>query len=155
MSLRLSHAEWAMEWWKLAVDCNYDLRQRVQNAHQIDVRPVVKKNVEIPKLLAVTDAKSLFDTVNKESYSHTERRAALEVAVIRDSLNILSGQIRWIPHSMNAAYCLTKLGANAQAMIALLASGWLQLKSEDGILEERRQYREDTGKACPRPHRRL
>eukprot|EP00971_Amphidinium_carterae_P166048 3291112-Amphidinium_carterae.3 len=89
----------------------------------------------------------------KESYSHTERRAALELAVIRDSLRLLNGQIRWVPHAMNAADSMTKLGANAQAMIDLLRSSWLTLRSEEGILEERKRYREDTGKACPRPHR--
>eukprot|EP00971_Amphidinium_carterae_P334503 6469826-Amphidinium_carterae.1 len=58
MSMGLSHAEWAMEWWKLATDCNYDLRQRLQDSHQIEIKPVVRSTVAVvPQLLAVTDAK--------------------------------------------------------------------------------------------------
>eukprot|EP00971_Amphidinium_carterae_P275240 5461122-Amphidinium_carterae.1 len=50
------------------------LRQRKQNPHDIEVKSIVKGcSTPSPQLLAVTDAKSLYDTVNKESYSHTER----------------------------------------------------------------------------------
>eukprot|EP00971_Amphidinium_carterae_P046008 905357-Amphidinium_carterae.2 len=156
MSMGLSHAEWAMEWWKLATDCQYDLRQRTQNPHDIEVKALMHDpGAKPPKLLAVTDAKSLFDTVNKESYSHTERRAALEVSVIRDSLKLLEGQIRWVPHALNAADSMTKLGANAQSMVRLLEGGCLQLRSEESVLAERKQFREETGRQCPRPHRKM
>eukprot|EP00971_Amphidinium_carterae_P340101 6478282-Amphidinium_carterae.4 len=154
MSMGLSHAEWAMELWKLATDCNYDLRQRTQNPHDIEIKALIHDpSAEPPKLLAVTDAKSLYDTVNKESYSHTERRAALEVSVIRDSLKLLEGQIRWVPHALNAADSMTKLGANAQSMVRLLAEGQLCLRAEESILAERKQFRAETGRQCPRPHR--
>eukprot|EP00971_Amphidinium_carterae_P178816 3546775-Amphidinium_carterae.2 len=102
-----------------------------------------------------TDAKSLFDTVGKESYSHTERRAALEVSVIRDSLKLLEGQIRWVPHALNAADSMTKIGANSQSMVRLLEEGWLQLRSEENVLAERKKFREETGRQCPRPHRKM
>ena len=46
---------------------------------------------------AVTDAKSLYDAVIKEQFSAQEKRAALEVCVIRDSLKALNGQMRWVP----------------------------------------------------------
>eukprot|EP00971_Amphidinium_carterae_P239846 4761634-Amphidinium_carterae.4 len=148
----LSHVEWAMEWWKMATDCHYDQRQRRQDPHDIEVKSIIKEvNAPTPQLLAVTDAKSHYDTVNKESYSHTERRAALEVAVIRDSLKLLCGQIGWVPHALNAADSMTKIGANSQSMIELLTRGWIQLKSEESVLAERRQFREEHGRACPRP----
>ena len=40
-------------------------------------------------LAAVTDAKSLYDNLVREQYSGAEKRAALEMCVIKDSLDSL------------------------------------------------------------------
>ena len=56
-----------------------------------------------PAAIAVIDAKSLYDAFNSEQTMQEDRRAALEIVVIRDDFAILNGRIRWIPHSLNPA----------------------------------------------------
>ena len=52
-----------------------------------------------PAAIAVADAKSLFDALHSEQASGEDDRAALEVAIIQDSLARLQGRIRWVPHN--------------------------------------------------------
>ena len=44
----------------------------------------------------VTDAKSLYDSMMQEQYTGAEKRAALEICVIKDSLDSLGGIGRWV-----------------------------------------------------------
>eukprot|EP00973_Karenia_brevis_P025710 3546436-Karenia_brevis.AAC.1 len=57
-------------------------------------------------LASITDAKSLYDNLIQEQYTGAENRAALEICVIRDSLESLGGEARWIPDNRNPADCL-------------------------------------------------
>jgi hypothetical protein len=89
-----------------------------------------------PDALAVMDAKSLFDSLNSEQTLSEDRRAALEVAVIRDDMAILHGKSRWIPHNFNPADCLTKAeGAHSEPLFQLLKTGTLCLADEASVLE--------------------
>eukprot|EP00959_Pyramimonas_sp_CCMP1952_P472663 9500409-Pyramimonas_sp.AAC.1 len=46
--------------------------------------------------LAVVDAKSVFDTLSRNSAgSRADRRNAVELAVIRDSLAAVGSRVRW------------------------------------------------------------
>ena len=64
-------------------------------------------------IAAITDATSLYENLVREQYSGTEKRSALEICVIRDSLESLGGSARWVPHEQNPVDCMTKLKGNA------------------------------------------
>eukprot|EP00959_Pyramimonas_sp_CCMP1952_P375080 7855141-Pyramimonas_sp.AAC.1 len=58
--------------------------------------------------LAVVDAKSAFDTLSRNAAgSRADRRNAIELAVIRDSLAATGSQVRWLPHGRMPADPLT------------------------------------------------
>eukprot|EP00959_Pyramimonas_sp_CCMP1952_P357786 7491002-Pyramimonas_sp.AAC.1 len=60
--------------------------------------------------LSIVDAKSVFDTLSKNSAgSRADRRNAIEMAVVRDSLSSVGSQIRWLPHGLMPADPLTKV----------------------------------------------
>ena len=68
-------------------------------------------------MAAITDAKSLYDNLTREQYSGAEKRSALEICVIRDSLASLGGAARWVPHEENPVDCMTKLKGNTSRML--------------------------------------
>ena len=101
----------------------------------------------------VTDAKSLYDALHQQQFTGAEKRAALEICVIRDSLQSLGGQAKWVPHEHNPADCLTKLAGNAAPLLALMRRSTYKLVAEEEELEKRKQYRENIGKKNPRPNK--
>ena len=58
---------------------------------------------------SVTDAKSLFDAIAKESTnSRQDRRTAIEIAIILDAIRNSGSSVRWSPHPKMVADVLTK-----------------------------------------------
>ncbi|CAK9069062.1 Protein SENSITIVITY TO RED LIGHT REDUCED 1 [Durusdinium trenchii] len=57
----------------------------------------------------ITDAKSLYDTIQKESpSSRQDRRTAIEIAIILNSIKKADTIVRWAPHPRMVADVLTK-----------------------------------------------
>eukprot|EP00971_Amphidinium_carterae_P343812 6483814-Amphidinium_carterae.1 len=47
----------------------------------------------------VTDAKALFDSLQKEaSASHQDRRAAVDLSIIQESITRAGAHLKWVPH---------------------------------------------------------
>ena len=60
--------------------------------------------------LHVVDAKAVFDTLQKEAAgSRQDRRAAVDLAIIQESLLQAGARMKWVPHSKMLADPLTKL----------------------------------------------
>ena len=81
--------------------------------------------------LAVTDAKSLYDSLRKTARGK-ESRVALAVAEIRQSLAACSATPRWVPHNVQICDPLTKTfsKANVQPILGLLKTGTYHMASE-------------------------
>lgn len=153
ISFGLAAAEWAASFLKLCVDCHYKLTDRDEVNKDIQITSLMRyPEEEKIDLLAITDAKSLFDNLIREATSSQEKRAALEICVARESLLALGGKMRWIPHEENFTDPLTKLAGNKQSLYKYLREATLLLKDEAAELEQRKLYRERTGKANPRPN---
>jgi len=153
MSEALADAEWVASWIGLCKDLNYDLRKRHLLNREIKIASLTTchEHTEFD-ISTITDAKSLYDNLMQEQYTGAEQRAALEICVIRDSLDALGGNARWIPHDHNPADCLTKLKGNVEPLLKLLRDGSYQLVAEQDEMAQRKHYRETTGKKNPRPN---
>ena len=93
-----------------------------------------------PEVIAIADAKSLFDTVKNEQAQGEDDRSALEVAIIQESLAKLRGRIRWVLHNFNPADALTKVGnAHEEPMMNLLRSNTLTIEQEEEVLSRGKQ----------------
>ncbi|CAE7655781.1 GIP [Symbiodinium sp. CCMP2592] len=93
-----------------------------------------------PLSVAVVDAKSLFDASIADQSTGEDDRAALEVAIIKDSLAKLRGRLRWVPHNTNPADHLTKaVGAHEQPLMDLMLSGKYRIEQEHEVLERGKQ----------------
>ena len=149
----LADSEWVASCIGLCKDLEYDLRKRHLLNREIKIASLTTchDNSELD-LASITDAKSLLDNLMQVQYTGAEKRAALEICVIRDSLESLGGRARWVPHDRNPADCLTKLKGNVDSLLKLMREGSYILVDEVDEMAQRRAYRDATGKKNPRPN---
>ena len=57
----------------------------------------------------VTDAKSVYDSYHRESMSSVDKRSGLEIRVVKEQLQSLGGQLRWVSSERQLADGLTKM----------------------------------------------
>ena len=98
---------------------------------------------EDPLTIAVIDAKSVFDSTAspEQQYQGEDDRAALEAAIIHESLSRLQARLRWIPHNRNPADGLTKMPSQAhmQPLVELISSHTFSIQAEEAELASGRQ----------------
>ena len=152
MSDALADAEWCASWIGLAKSLEYDLRKRDTLNREFKIQSIMTEKETGLDAAAVTDAKSLYDNLTREQFSGAEKRAALEICVIRDSLDSLGGSAHWVPHEENPVDCMTKLKGNASRMLELMRTGRYRLTEEAVEMTKRKEFREKTGKRNPRPN---
>ena len=95
-----------------------------------------------PKLkecLAITDAKSLYDSMLKEAKGK-EPRVALAVGEIKQGLAAIGASPRWVPHNTMIVDGFTKelSKSNLQPLIAVMKAGTYKMKGE----HDEKVYRE-------------
>ena len=92
--------------------------------------------------LAVVDAKSLYDHLSKETCGHTaDRRTAIEMQIIRQTLGELNASIRWIDHNRMLVDVLTKMGGNSEPLHRVLSTGQWSIVAEAQEIELRKKQR--------------
>ncbi|CAK0864783.1 unnamed protein product, partial [Prorocentrum cordatum] len=92
--------------------------------------------------LSVVDAKGIYDTLSKlTAGSKSDRRAAIDLAVVRTSMEKIGSAIRWMPHPLMPVDCMTKsdLAKTNAAQLTMLKSGMLRLSAEESAIQERKE----------------
>ena len=78
------------------------MRKRHELNREIQISAVIlEPNSALKDSLPVTDAKSMYVNLTREQYTGAEKWAALEVCVIRNSLDSMNGVSRWVTHEEN------------------------------------------------------
>ena len=78
--------------------------------------------------VGIVDAKSLYDHLSKETVGITsDKRTALEMQVIRQTLSETGTNVKWVPHPSMIVDALTKRHGNLSPLIELLESGVMNL----------------------------
>ena len=95
----------------------------------------------------VTDAKSVYDALTNSTgvSSSTDKRTAIDLAIIREYLRRHNGCIRWIDGTVQLADSLTKYMA-ADFLRSVLSRGSYQLRAEYDTLNLRQQARAEKQK---------
>eukprot|EP00971_Amphidinium_carterae_P333291 6467958-Amphidinium_carterae.4 len=96
----------------------------------------------------VTDAKSLYDQLGKESGTKgREPRLALAAAECREALALLGLKPRWAPHNTCAVDSLTKAWskAHAEPLLKLMQEGIFRLGPEAEALQSRQEEKSTWG----------
>ena len=90
---------------------------------------------ELPKLLTICDAKSLYDHLHSETAGCTaDHRTAIEMQIIRSSLDAQDGDGRWVDHSGMNADAITKKGGNAPSLQTRMRTGRICITEETASL---------------------
>lgn len=93
-----------------------------------------------PNAVIIMDAKSLFDALNSDQCSGEDDRSALEIAIIKESMSVVGGRARWLPHNLNPSDALTKLdGAHTEPLLRMLQSNHLRIEEEADVLQRGKQ----------------
>ena len=98
----------------------------------------------------ITDAKSLYDAVVKQSpASRQDRRTAVEMSIIVETMREAQGVLRWSPHPKMPADVLTKddLSKSNGALESVLKSSHLGLWNEEEELKLRREDPSSKGRS--------
>eukprot|EP00971_Amphidinium_carterae_P263411 5226255-Amphidinium_carterae.1 len=83
--------------------------------------------------------------VIKNGVGHSDRKASLDIQVIKTQLLHMHAVLRWIPHDSNVADAFTKLHGNAEPLLSLLDKGYITLIDEEAELSRRKEWREEHG----------
>eukprot|EP00969_Alexandrium_andersonii_P035759 1566843-Alexandrium_andersonii.AAC.1 len=74
-------------------------RQRSRKHGLLSAGRTRERGHELAALLSVCDAKSLYDHLNSETAGcSADRRTAIEIQIIRASLDAQDGEVRWVDH---------------------------------------------------------
>jgi len=94
--------------------------------------------------MVLTDCKSLYDhLLSPSSPTLDDRRTAIDIAILRDSIARMQATLRWIPTDRMIADALTKESPEAFDLIrACIRSSAYQVSPEARILELRSQERD-------------
>ena len=125
MSRGLSELMWAVTVFQELVDPHFDMKEWQQHlknqrmeSHASAGSPEELKN------LAITDARSIFDHLTKESSGYAaDKRTAIEMQVIQQHLCESGARAKWVPNPAMIADVLTKRGGNSERLSDLLDSG--------------------------------
>ena len=137
MSKGLSELAWTVTVFNEIVNPSFELKNWEDEIKRRRLHVLTKSNAEerLRKGLSVVDAKSLFDHLVKETIGTTaDRRTAIEMQVIRQSLAETGTQVKWVPHTKMAMDCLTKRHGNRVPLLEFLDTGILNFMPERSTL---------------------
>lgn len=100
-----------------------------------------KSDKTLKESLAIVDAKSLFDYLSKETVGGQDKRTAIEVQIIREDLNAIAAEVRWVDHPAMLADGMAKLKGSNGALYRVLETGMFSIQEEAEHLKARQEAR--------------
>ena len=95
--------------------------------------------MRLPKILSIGDAKSFYDHLRTEtSGGANDRRTAIDIQIIRSSMEAQGATVIWVDHSGMYADAMTKTNGNIPPLQILLRTGSTCITEETAILERHR-----------------
>ena len=90
-----------------------------------------------PKVLSIGDAKSLYDHLRTEtSGGANDRRTAIDIQIIRASMDAQGATVRWVDHSGMYADAMAKRNGNVPLLQMLMRTGRICITEESVTLEK-------------------
>ena len=142
MSEALAEVEWFRGLFEELVNPKFDIvnwSSRTRHRGLLVAARSADSNRELAELLTICDAKSLYDHLNSETAGCTaDRRTAIEIQIIRSSLDAQNGEARWVDHSGMYADAMTKRNGNVPLLQMLMRTGRVCITEMAAILEKHR-----------------
>jgi len=111
---------------------------------------VMRDNVDdkLRKNIAITDAKALYDALDRDCLKAKEKQVALVTAEIKQVMAVAGIVPRWMPHNEMAVDGLTKelKKSNLRPLLKFLKTGKLKLTAESEEMSARKTIKEEGGR---------
>eukprot|EP00913_Durusdinium_trenchii_P000800 g747.t1 len=136
LSRGLSELSWTVTVRNEFTNEAFDMRQWEVSLRKQRLSALVSESSEraLAENLSIVDAKSLYDHLSRETIGTTnDKRTALEMQIIRQTLAETRTQIKWVPHPKMIVDSLTKRHGNAAPLLQLLREGVLRLTDATDI----------------------
>jgi len=133
LSKGLSELAWSVTVFNEMIAPHFELKEWQQEVRSRRLHALTKLEADetLKKGLCVVDAKFLFDHLVKETIGSTEdRRTAIEMQVIRQSMAETGTVVKWVSHGRMTMDCLTKRFGNKVPLYEFLDTGVLDFRSE-------------------------
>lgn len=129
LSRGLSELSWTVTVFNELTTEDFNMKDWEGALHQRRLQAFASEKTEPDlKSICVVDAKSLYDHLSKETIgTASDKRTALEMQVIRQTLAETSTSIKWLPHPKMVVDVLTKRNGNIEPLHHLLDSGVFSL----------------------------
>ena len=93
--------------------------------------------VRFPKVLSIGDAKSLYDHLRTETLGGAnDRRTAIDIQIIRATMDAQGATVRWVDHSGMYADAMTERNGNVPLLQMLMRTGRICITEEAVTLEK-------------------
>ena len=86
----------------------------------------------------VVDAKSLYDYLQRETTGGRDRKCSTQIQIIRQAMNAMGCEIRWVDHPAMVVDGMTKRKAKMDLMVELMKLGSLCIADEQKTIEAHR-----------------
>ena len=143
LSRGLADLLWAMVTLQEFVDGKFILHKWPERLSGSEAIALIgaKSDKTLKESLAIVDAKSLFDYLSKETVGGQDKRTAIEVQIIREDLNAIAAEVRWVDHPAMLADGMTKLKGSNGALYRVLETGIFSIQEEMEHLKARQEAR--------------
>ena len=130
------------EWESSSVDHPLRLTIRGALVAREDVDPKLISNI------AITDAKALYDALERDCLKAKEKQVALVTAEIKQVMAVVGLVPRWMPHNEMAVDGLTKdlKKSNIKPLLRFMKTGQLRLTAETDEMNNRKETKAAGGK---------
>ena len=92
--------------------------------------------LRLPKVLAIGDAKSLYDHLHTETLGGAnDRRTAIDIHIIGSNIEAQGATVRWVDHGGMYADAMTKRNGNVPLLQIMMRTGRICITEEAAILE--------------------
>ena len=140
MSEALAEVEWIRGIFGEMTDPKFSIvewRSRTRHHGLLVAARTVDPKRELPKVLTICDAKSLYDHLHSETSGCTaDRRTAIEIQIIRSSLDAQGADVRWVDHHGMYADAMTKRNGNIPLLQTMMRTARICISEEKAILEK-------------------
>ena len=127
MSEALAEVEWICGPFEELTDPNFSIVEWAARSRNLGLLIAARSSdadVRFPKVLSIGDAKSLCDHLRTEtSGGANDRRTALDIQIIRASMDVQGATVRWVDHSGMYADAVTKQNGSVPLLQMLMRTG--------------------------------
>ena len=139
MSEALAEVEWIRGFFEELTNPCFNIVEWAEESRNRGLMVAARSSdapLRLPKVLSIGNAKNLYDHLHTEtSGGANDRRTAIDIQIIRSSMEAQGATVRWVDHGGMYADAMTKRNGNVPFLQVLMRTGRICITEEAAILE--------------------